>query len=172
MRKIVQRLPLLMALLVSACAVANIPDATDSPPITLEAPPTPVVGGNCEVSSDLEQWLQAVYYIRTDFSSTMNNAANQTRSQMYDEVLYLVELRNAVSARPAPDCAVNLQQALVATMQEIIETFQAYANGDLENLGNRVTEFNARLDQITAMQDQLVIRLEDQIENASQTVEP
>lgn len=145
--------------LLSACAAGNVTEVPEAPPITIVAQPTPVAEGVCEDTSSLEQWAQSAHFISQEYGNILTSIANESRVEMYDDVLRLVELRDTFASSPAPDCAVDAQNQLVGVMDEIIETLQSYVNADLANLGNSITEFNLQLDNAGTLRQELEQRI-------------
>lgn len=167
--KIMLALPLLLA----ACAIGDVGSPpTAAPPVTFSAPPSITFQGSCNVNHDLEMWLQISTQIRDDFLTAMNAAAAKNKEEMRDDVLMMAAVRDAAHNIITPDCASDVELALTDTMTETVNTFQAYINGDRPDLGNTVATATARLEQITAIQNELTVRLETQFRQAEQTAAP
>ena len=163
MQKSMVGMCLLAALvLLAGCALGDLRDPTPAPPITLPAPPTLMFIGDCERTAELDYWLQTTTYLAQDFVSQLNTAATTPREQLYNQVLRLAQLRDAVNATATPTCAVETQLRLVDAMTTAVSTFQAFANGDLPDLGNVVAEVNAQIDDVMTVQDQLTQQLEQE----------
>jgi hypothetical protein len=148
----------------TACAIGDSPEAlmTQLPPVTLNAPPTTVFAGDCELTVDLNDWLQSTVFIRRDFLDTMYRAALMTAIDMRNEVVRLASLRDQLSLLAAPNCAVDAHLILVAAMTQAVDAFQAFANGDASSLGNTVEDVRSQVDTATAIQDELTLRLDQQ----------
>lgn len=146
----------------SACAIADVPAPTNNPPLTLAAPPDPIFAGSCDNTPELEAWAQSAYFLTQDFVGLMNDAAEQTRGEVYDDVIRMAELRDLMANAETPDCAVEAQSLLLAAMNEATAAFQSYANDQLANVADEVVELNARFDQARAIQDELIVRLDNQ----------
>ena len=152
----------LLLLLLSSCALAEGPPATPAPPITLAAPPPVALEGDCTVTSGLDNWLQSTELFVSDFMSTLNDAANKPREALYEDVILMSRLRDATSELVAPECVIPTHLLLVDTMNTVVENFQAYANGDRDELGNTVPEAIGQFDRVIAGQNDLKARLEVQ----------
>jgi hypothetical protein len=148
----------------SACAIADIPAPTESPPLTLLPPATTIFAGNCNNTSDLEHWAQSAAFLTQDFVRIMGTAAEQSRGEIYDDVIQMAELRDLMSESQTPDCAVEAQTRLLGVMNAATEAFQSFANGDLDNIADAVVDLNARFAEATALQDELIVRLDNQVE--------
>lgn len=159
-------------LLLAACALGDVVDPTPAPPITLVAPPTLVFSGDCEVTSELDGWLQNTSYLAETFLTEMNTAAAQEQGQLFNAVVRLAQLRDATNGTATPTCAVEAQLKLVDAMTVAVNTFQAYGNGDLLDLGNTVAEVNSQIDQVIAIQNDLMQQLEAQYQQQRSTTEP
>jgi hypothetical protein len=166
---------LLMSL--AACAIGDSPEAmmTQLPPVTLNVPPTTVFAGDCELTPDLNDWLQTSVFIRRDFLDTMYGAALMAPIDMRNEVVRLASLRDQMSLLFAPNCAVDAHLILVAAMTQAVDAFQAFANGDSSSLGNTVEDVRSQMDTATAIQDELTLRLDQQYQvtqTAAAAVQP
>jgi hypothetical protein len=122
--------------------------------------------GSCDDMESLEGWAQTAFFLTRDFTASLNTAGQAGRGEMTEHVLKMADLRNAMANKPTPDCAVEAQNQLLMVMNEAVDTFQAYHNGELANLGSAVSDYNARIDQARALQDELIIRLNQQLEAA------
>lgn len=162
MRNLPHVLIVFLILLLSACAVADVPAPTDTPPLTLAPPPTPVFVGICDNTPDLEAWSQTAYFLTTEFVEVMNQAAEQGRGEVYNEVIRMAELRDLMANAETPDCAVEAQNLLLLVMNDATTAFQSYTNNQLDNLADEVIELNARFEQAVAIQDELIVRLDNQ----------
>jgi uncharacterized phage infection (PIP) family protein YhgE len=163
---------LLCPLLFAACALGDTVDPTPAPPLTLAPAPTLVFAGDCAVTTELDGWLQSTWFLAQDFQKELNSAAALQQSQLFDSVTRMAQLRDATNATTTPACAVETQLRLVDAMTTAVNTFQAYANGDLPDLGNTVAEVNSQLDEVIAMQNDLMQQLEAQYQQQRPTAEP
>lgn len=162
MQRVLRLISVLSVGVLAACAVGDITAPTDTPPLTLPAPPTPIFTGACDNTAELEDWAQSAVYLTRDFVAVMNDAREQTRGQMYHSVVRLAEMRDVMSAAPAPDCAADAQRALLDVMIDATATLQRFANNELDNIASDIVDLNARFDEAIAMQDELVVRLDQQ----------
>jgi len=155
---------IMLLLGLSACSIGDSPEAmmTQVPPVTLNPPPTTVFAGNCELTPDLNAWLQNSVFIRRDFLDSLYGAALMQPVEMRNEVLRMASLRDQMSLLPAPDCAADAHLIMVAAMTQAVDAFQAFANGDSQSLGNTVVDVRAQIDTAIAIQDELTLRLEQQ----------
>lgn len=161
-----------LPLLLTACAIGDVSTPTAVPPVTIMPPPEITFQGNCNITHDLEIWLQITTQLRDDFLTAMNETAAKNKADMREGVLTMAAVRDAAHEVITPDCAANVETALSDTMNEAVSAFQAYYNGDRADLGDTVATATQRLEQITAVQNELVLRAEAQFEQALATESP
>lgn len=151
-------------LLLAGCALGDVGQPpTLPPPITIAPPPTAVFEGTCAQTPALDAWLQSTAtFLLPEFMTTLSAAANKSRAEVYEDVLRLARLRDAASGRPTPDCATELQLMLMDVMNTAVDRLQAYANGEVVNFSEAAAEAIAQLEQVTALQNELISRLEAQ----------
>jgi hypothetical protein len=153
---------LLLTPLFAACALQDAPAVPTAPPITLAAPPTLTFSGSCDLTPELDHWLQSTTFLASDFLTVVNDTAALDRSQMYESVLRLAALRDQTSLTPTPDCAQVVQELLNSAMNVAVDTFQAYSNGEAPDLGTTVADVSNQIETVMAMQQELIARLEAQ----------
>lgn len=153
---------ILLLLSLSACALGEASPPTQSPPITLGAPPPLALTGDCATTSGLDGWLQSTEFYIAEFTKEVNGAANQPQGALFEPVVRMARLRDAASELTTPDCAVSTHLLLVETMNMVVENFQAYANQERDNLGNTVADAISRIDRVVAGHNELKARLEAQ----------
>ena len=151
-----------------ACGNSDEP-ALDLPPLTLPAPPTPVFAGTCTDTSTLERWLQTIQFQQRDFVELMDSAVSGGRASeaLYLNVEQMALLRNRISEEPAPDCAENLHREILGIMQEVLDGFQEYVNGDNRNLNSLVENGHSRFNALLPQQTELLNRLDQQFQGQS-----
>jgi hypothetical protein len=159
-----------LMIVLAACAIGDSPEAmlTQRPPVTLNAPPTPIFEGSCDLTADLSSWLQNSVFIRRDFLDSMYGAALMNQLEMRNEVIRMAAWRDQLSTIPAPECAVEAHLILLGAMTQAVDAFQAFANGDSPDLGTTVVDVRAQIDTVTALQDSLTLQLDQQYQ-ATQT---
>jgi hypothetical protein len=147
----------------AACALGDVAPPTPAPPITLAPPPTAVFSGECAQTPALDAWLQGTAtFLVPEFMTTLTEAASKSSAQVYDNVLRMARLRDAASDRPTPDCAVELQLLLLDAMNTAVDSYLAFANGETVNIGETTASVMTQLEQVTALQNELISRLEAQ----------
>lgn len=109
-------------------------DVPDQPPLTFEPVPTLFAEGSCENIEDLESWLQTVGLRYREFDEFLDNASDQSRRQIYENVARMGRIAVIIAELPAPDCAVDTHALMHDAMQFTANRFQEYVNGDAENL--------------------------------------
>jgi hypothetical protein len=154
----------MMVILLAACALGDAPGTTTAPPVTLNAPPTLVFAGDCEGTEELNMWLQSMDFLVPEFLNTVNSMANLTREAMRERVIHLAGIRDQASEVATPDCAQHVQLLLTEAMNTAVTNFQAYANGDLQDLGNIVAEIIGQIDRVIAAQNDLITQLEEKFQ--------
>jgi hypothetical protein len=164
--KLVIWLPMLLA---SACAIGDAGTPTLAPPVTLMPPPEITFQGDCNVTHDLEMWLQISTQLRDQFLTLMNETAAKNKGEMRDGVLMMGALRDSMHQVVTPDCAVEIELALSDTINQAVTAFQAYINGDRPDLGDTIARVTERMEAITLIQDQLALRMETQLQQAQAT---
>ncbi len=167
-KKIIILLPLLLA----ACAMGDVNNATPLPPITLMPPSEITFQGDCNVTPVLEAWLQLSTRMAGEYLELFNEVVAKTKADMYDAVFTLAALRDTVYKMVTPDCAVDAQIILSDAMNTGVTALQAYVNGDRTDLGSAVTEVTDRIEQAIVIQNELILRMETQIRQALGTVAP
>lgn len=155
-------LPLVLVL--AGCALGDAPPVTTIPPVTLAVPPTLVFAGDCEGTEELNSWLQSTDFLVTEFLTTINSTVGLSREALRERVLHLGKVRDEASKVVTPDCAQPVHLLLVEAMNTAVSNFQAYANGDLQDLGNIVAEIIGQVDRVIAAQNDLKTRLEAQFQ--------
>ncbi len=164
------KLLLLLPIIAAACAAGAV--SSTAIPVTLSPPPTLDFVGNCDNTHELEAWLQTSSLLLTDFQTQMNAAASQTQSEVSTSVIQLAKLRDWVFAAKTPDCAVQLQTRLGDAMNKAVAALQTYANGGQNDVPGTVADVNNQLDAITADQQALIKRMEDQYRKLALTPTP
>lgn len=167
-----KKFALVLPLLLAACAIGDAGNPTPAPPVTLIPPPEITFRGNCAATRELEMWLQVSTRLATDFLATMNNAAAQNRAEMREAVFTMAALRDSAHQTTTPDCAVDAEILLSDAMNKAILAFQAFVNGDRPDLGNTVAEVNDQIEQVIAIQNELILRMETQIRESLATTAP
>jgi hypothetical protein len=156
-------LAILLSFLLAACGSNNAP-ATPPPPITLTAPPDIQIGGLCDDTKTLEGWLEVTAPLTNRFQTEMNAAAAKSKADLFLDVISLAAIRDSVFATTTPDCALDAQLMLSDTMHQVVGALQAYFNGDRPDLGNVITEANAKLDEVISIQADLLNRMNAQFQ--------
>ncbi len=154
----------LSLLVLTACAIGDAPAGTPVP-ITLEPPPTTVFEGDCSQTQGLDTWAQASEFFVAEFMKSVNTAATQNRQEMHDTIIHMSKVRNEASKVVTPDCAQGVQMLMIDSMNKAVDNFQAYANGDVDSLGNIVAEIIGEIDRIIAQQNELKAQLETQYQS-------
>lgn len=157
----------LLPFCLAACAINDTAKPT-APPITLNAPPITVIEGNCEITGELEEWLQVTTRTRQDFQARLDEAAAKNAPDVHDDTLYLVALRDTVANTTTPDCGVTVQEVLITSMSGAVAALQGYYNGTLtSDLATALTEPQQGLNQAQGLQNELITRMRNQyqIEN-------
>lgn len=158
-------LVLLIALLLAACALQDVP-LTPPPPITLIPEATPVFSGSCEETRQLEAWLQSASFGRIDFMTLLEQSRDLQRGEaLYDNILLMIGRRDQLSKTPAPDCAVEAHLVLLDAMAKAIRAFARYNNGEAVDLRAAADDAEKRLQMAGVIEVELVERLEQQYEN-------
>lgn len=147
--------------LLSACALG---ETGPTPlPVTLPPAPTLLFAGQCEITADLEDWLESTYFLLEDFTTVLLGLSGQSRAEIQDDLNRMVELRNALNGRPAPDCAGTGQTQLSDAMTRAISGTQQYINGDLGDVAGIVGEVSTQLDAFRVLHGELQARFEAEI---------
>lgn len=153
----------ILPLSLAACAINDSGIKATLPPITLNAPPALVVEGNCDITNELEQWLQVTVPTRQKFQSRLEEAAAKNAADVHDDTLYLAGLRDTVANTHTPDCGAEIQGVLVKAMVGGVEALQAYFNHTLtSDLNTALAEPRKGLSQAEAIQNDLINRMKNQ----------
>lgn len=160
---------LLLPIMLAACALGDVPNQVTAPP-PLSIPPAPslILEGSCDTTRDLELWLQITTGSLADFQTTMNAAAAKTGAQAYEDTITMAQIRDSASIVPTPDCANDAQLQLTDTMNKAVDAFQNYVNGQTSNISSTVAELNSQFDQVIAAQNDLLARMNTQIQSQIQ----
>lgn len=137
-----------LVLVLSGCGGVGV-EPTALPPLTLNPPPTPILRGDCNVTDELENWLRLAAYSRRDFLELVQEAGSRNRHTLFADTIEMDALLQSLAGRPAPDCAQELQEALLGIMGETTLLFQEYVNGDRDDLSVIVENATREL-QLTA----------------------
>ncbi len=152
----------LLPLCLAACAINDNSKPT-ALPITLNAPPDTVLEGNCEITGELEAWLQVTTRTRQDFQARLDEAAAKNADDVHDDTLYLVALRDTVAGTTTPDCGVEVQEVLTDAMTGAVAAMQGYFNKTLAtDLATALSEPQKGLNQAEAIQNELITRMRNQ----------
>lgn len=151
-------------LMLAGCAIGDAPQGTPVP-ITLAPPPTVVFAGDCSQTQGLDTWAQASEFFVAEFMKSVNTASTQNRNEMYNTVIYMSKVRDEASKVVTPDCAQDIQQMMVSSMNKAVENFQAFVNGDVSSLGNITAEIIGELDRVIARQNEIKAQLEARYQN-------
>lgn len=162
---------LLIVLVLAGCALADVPTENTPPALTVMAPSALVFTGNCETTRTLEGWLQITTRLLADFQTTLNEAAVRQPAEAYASAAQLIALRDAAHQAAAPDCAADAHRQMTAAMNDALALLQAYINGDQADISANLADVNARLDAAAAAQNDLLARLNLQLQ-AIQTLSP
>jgi hypothetical protein len=163
-------MPILLSGLLTACAINDSGTKATALPITLNAPPASLMQGNCDITPELENWLQVTVPMREQFQNRLEEAAAKNAPDVHDDTLYLATLRDAVANTVTPDCGEEVQKLLNGAMAGAVDALQAYYNrtlsGDLNAALEKPREYLA---QATALQNDLITRMKKQyqLENAN-----
>ena len=146
----------------AACAINDTGKPT-APPITLNAPPITLIEGNCDVTGELEAWLQVTTRTRQDFQERLDAAAAKNAVDVYDDTIYLLALRDTVANTTTPDCGVTVQEVLTSAMSGAVAALQGYYNGTLpSDVATALIEPQKGLDQAAVLQNELITRMRNQ----------
>jgi hypothetical protein len=148
----------------AACRTEDKP-ALERGSLTLAPPPPPIYLGSCDVIDDLESWLQTVQFQQRDFIELMTAAPERDAAGLYDDVERMAALRDRIVAEPAPDCAVEAHNALIAAMGGIVDDFVRVVNGDDVDLQRVIDDGAAAVDAAVALQSPLLERLDNLFRN-------
>jgi hypothetical protein len=163
-KKISFLLPILLGFVIASCGGGE--DAT-LVPLTFEAPPTPYIQGDCNLTGDLDGWLQSAEFWTLEFESFLDTATQKGRNEIYNDVERIGQIVVVMSERPAPDCAESAQTLLLAAMMSTSSAFQEYINADRNDLTAIIEESRTRLGVAIAAQAELKIRLESLYQNSA-----
>lgn len=154
---------LLLPVILAACAINDATTRSTEIPITLNAPPTTIYAGNCEITGELEEWLQVTTRTRQDFQLRLDEAIAKNANDVHDDTLYLAALRDTVAATITPDCGVEVQNILIQAMSEAVSVMQMYFNRTLNgDISEALKESQSGMDQATVLQNQLLMRMKSQ----------
>lgn len=156
---------LLVALPLAACAINDVPQPTPLAPITIEPPPDVSLAGTCTNTPELEAWLQTSALILADFRTRLDDAALKQPAELNQDIQALLVLRDNVFSIPAPDCAVEAHTALTTAVSQGVELFTGYYNGAAGDIARAVAEIKTELDRVAALQQDLIVRLEQQYQS-------
>jgi hypothetical protein len=157
---------LLISLIVflSACALQEPLPVTLPPPLTIVPAPTLTLTGRCDENSDLADWLQFSMDYADQFATLVSETGVKAAGDMVDDVVMMGRLREVAARVPTPDCAEPAQRMMMTTMDRAIALFLAYTNREADSLDNVVAETLGQIDQISVIHDDLMQRLEAQLQ--------
>ena len=155
--------PILLTTVVTGCAINDAGGKPQDLPITLNPPAALVVEGTCDITGELEAWLQVTVPVREQFQSRLNEAAAKNAADIHDDTLFLAGLRDTVARTQTPDCGEEAQGVLTKAMTGAVEALQAYFNHTLSrDLNTALAEPQKGLSQVTAIQTELITRMKNQ----------
>lgn len=153
-----------LSILLVACALQEPLPATLPPPLTIAPPPALTIAGSCDENRALADWLQFSIDYADQFATLVAETATKAVDKMADDVVLMGRMRDIIAGLPTPECAEPAQRMMMATMARAIGRFLAYINRESDSLGNMVAETLGQLDQIGVIHDDLMVRLETQLE--------
>lgn len=154
----------LLLMLLAACALQEPMPVTPPPPLTIPPPPELTMTGSCDDNSALSDWLQFSIDYANQFASLVAEAGAKPAADMADDVVLMGRMRDVIAGVPTPDCAEPAQRMMIETMNRAIDRFLVYVNRDADNLDNIVAETLGQLDQISTIHDELMTRLDEQLQ--------
>jgi hypothetical protein len=154
---------ILLMMTITGCAINDSASKPAAPPITLPPAPTTVLAGTCDVTPELEDWLQVTVPLREQFQTRLNEAAAKNAVDVHDDTLYLAGLLDAVTRVATPDCGVEVQRVLTSAMSQAVTAMQAYYNHTLSGDLNSALDGPLKgLSQAAAVQNDLITRMKNQ----------
>ena len=153
----------LVAMMLAGCAINDSGGKPTPPPITLAPPAVLAEQGTCDITPELEDWLQVTVPTRQQFQSRLNEAAAKNAADIHDDTLFLASLRDTVASTKTPDCSVEVQRLLIKAMSGAVAALQGRFNGTLSgDLDTALADPIKQLNQVAAIQDGLVMRMKNQ----------
>lgn len=133
-----------------------------SQPLVLTPPGDLTQDGICEDTVLLEDWLQSTEFYQMSYIDLLQNAPGQSRTELYPQVANLNDELVNYAAMPAPDCAAEVQAAILTVMQTTLTNLQAYVNGDREDLGLIIEQAQTQFSASRPGFDLLILQMEQQ----------
>ncbi len=130
------RLILLCVVFVSSNLIACSGSKLQStlPPLTFEPIANVIISGDCNITSDLETWLQAAEFRVEAFTTFIQDSQEKNRAQLRSEVIQIANVLNSVGDTPAVDCAVDINEQLRQAMTTTLGLYQSYINLERDDL--------------------------------------
>lgn len=152
-----------LAVIVTGCAINDSGGKPPEAPITLAPPVALVIEGTCDITGELESWLQVTVPVREQFQSRLNEAAAKNAADIHDDTLYLAGLLDTVARTHTPDCGAEVQRVLTTAMTGAVTALQAYFNHTLSgDLNSALADPQKGLSQATSIQNDLITRMKNQ----------
>ena len=156
---------LLGGLLLPACG----DDVGGNPPpsilITVQPEPMGTVLPGCE-PGELESWYEVAGSLVVTFRDESLSVLDGLPDTLIPALLRLSDLRDAIAAQPAPECAVLAHNAILVHVRQTLDAFQSYAAGTLTEDALRAevqAAANAISTTVAGLLDTTRIQLEDNL---------
>jgi len=121
---------LLGGLLLPACGDDVGSDPPPSILITVQPEPLGTVLPGCE-PGELESWYELAGSLVVTFRDESLSALDGLPDTLVPALLRLSDLRDAIAAQPAPECAMLAHNAILVHVRQTLDAFQSYATGTL-----------------------------------------
>lgn len=139
------------ALVLAACGSEKTGSIPGSTVITLRPRPVATVLPGCG-TGELSDWYEVAGTLIGTFKDESNAALDREPDVMGPVLDRLIDLRDAITNQPVPECALDAHGEIALAIQEMLTAFQRYINGDLDadGLAEHVTAGSTRIESDVA----------------------
>jgi len=130
--------------------------------LTFEPIPTSFAAGTCDITADFEEWLQSTTFRVAELREFVEDATGKTPSELAPGVQHIYQVTDRMAETPVVTCAIETNSTVMLASRKLIERFQAYSNGDREDLNTIIDESVIDLATAESTLQNLTIQLDAQ----------
>ncbi len=123
--------------------------------------PTSVANGDCTNPSELENWIQTLVFNQSEFTTSLQNATELSRTQLFRLVQNLNRVALTVANTPILSCGEQAYQLTISAMQTTLNDLRAYVNAERHDLDAIIANAQTQFVEAQGQHDLLIVLLED-----------
>lgn len=170
---------LLSLLLIAAFALSACGGTSDNPPprtiaVTFPVLPQATLLATC-ATSELENWYEVTSTLLDTFMTESELALDRPPAEIPTLTNRLIDLRNAIAVHLVPNCVTDLHMHIIAALQDLLDAFQRYANGDstADEMREQMTLVRSQIEaELAPWLAQIELGLEERLDIERETPMP